>query len=154
MLVARRGQPGVPSDAAVEPLAPADDGLDARLPCRCESSPGRLGPDEQQRGPRVLEDVRRLASRQVEVDRHRGSAAEQPAEVGQGGLRRVLGEYRHPVRRPEIGRDQVVGDLVERAVDLGPPEPTVAVDEGGLVGPVDGQLFSEPGQSATTRWPG
>ena len=103
--------------------------------------PGRRRPrtDEQHPGAGVLEDVRHLVGVEVEVDRHRRGAGEQPAEVGEHRLDAVLGEHGDPAVGAEVEVAEAVDDPVEDVVDLGPAERHVVVAQRHLVRAFDGE---------------
>ena len=119
--------------------APADDERHPGLAGGGQAGLHRLRTHEEHAGAGVLEDVGHLLRVEVEVDRHRRDAGQQPAEVGQHGLGAVLGEDRGPLLRAQVERPQAVGDAVERVADLGPPQGHAVVAEGDLVGSLVGQ---------------
>ncbi len=129
--------------------SPAHDHGDTGRPGRLDTALGGLGADEQDPGLGVLEDVRGFGGSEMEVDRDRRRTREQPAEVRERGLRRVLGEHGDPVIRTEVARpiggQQEVGATVQRLVDLGPGHDPVTVDEREPGRVERGLLFRETG---------
>ena len=128
----------------VDPVAiPTDDRVDSCLAGRSEASFGGLGPDEQDACLGVAEDVGGLVGGEVEVDRHRRCAGQQPAEVSECGFDSVLGEHGDATRRTEVRGIETIGDTVEHIIDFGPVHCLAVIAYGDLLWAFYGELAGE-----------